>query len=265
MLTGGTTIKPLFQVQPTWARKDAYLDLAREKTAGVEVASFSQGPGLNDPKGRREQTDWYRRTLEGFPSLSYHGAFLDLTPHSQDAALAGLVRARFVDDLKTAAEIGCHRIVFHTGYNPMIKVADYDRLFFEKQIPLWQSLAESHPELIICLENVWEPSPELFHRLVTGVDHPRVRICFDVAHAHVYSQPHRTEEWFDLLGDRIECMHWNDNHGDRDSHLALGEGNIDWQVPLAWLSGQDRVIPTTLEFSDLEKTRQSFEFLEAQT
>ena len=91
----------------------------------------------------------------------------------------------------------------------------------------WPEVLERFPDITVCLENTYEPHPALFRQIMKKVNHPRLRVCLDVAHANVFSED-RPERWFRQLGPWIEHMHWNDNRGDRDNHLAIGDGTVRW-------------------------------------
>ncbi len=63
--------------------------------------------------------------------------------------------------------------------------------------------------------------------LIEGVNSPNFRFCFDTGHYFVFSKA-PLPLWFDLLGEFIVEVHLHDNHGTRDDHLPLGEGEMDF-------------------------------------
>jgi sugar phosphate isomerase/epimerase len=75
-------------------------------------------------------------------------------------------------------------------------------------------------------------TPEELLRLLEGLD---FGICLDIGHAHTA----RTIDDFLRLKDRVINVHIHDNLGDRDSHLPIGEGSIDFKKVLRGLSGYD--------------------------
>jgi len=75
-------------------------------------------------------------------------------------------------------------------------------------------------------------TPQELLRLLEGFD---FGICFDIGHAHTA----RTIDDFLRLKDRVINVHIHDNLGDRDAHLPIGEGNIDFKKVLRGLSGYD--------------------------
>jgi sugar phosphate isomerase/epimerase len=52
-----------------------------------------------------------------------------------------------------------------------------------------------------------------------------IGFCFDIGHAH-FGEGVRAS--FNTMQDRIRSTHLHDNHGERDEHLWIGEGTIDW-------------------------------------
>jgi hypothetical protein len=94
--------------------------------------------------------------MSGFPyPRSYHGAFIDLSLHSDDPAIAEIARQRIARDLETAF-LGCRKIVFHTGFNPLVPLERYEEEFVDRHTAFWPQCADQWPDLTICLENLWE-------------------------------------------------------------------------------------------------------------
>lgn len=82
----------------------------------------------------------------------------------------------------------------------------------------------------LLIENVSYPynHPELYFSWAEQF--PEVKFHFDIGHANIQNDPIEiTKKFFDNLKDRIEHVHIHDNNGERDEHLTLGCGNIDWQ------------------------------------
>ncbi len=73
-------------------------------------------------------------------------------------------------------------------------------------------------------------SPAELLPLLEGLD---LGICLDIGHANTAG----TIDDFLRLKDRLINVHIHDNLGDRDAHLPIGEGNIDFKKVLAGLSG----------------------------
>ena len=245
-----------------WEERERHLSFAAMHGLGLEVTTFCSGAGLNDARVRAERIAALAQDLRGWAwPLSYHGAFMDISLHSPDAEIAAASRRRIRADLTAAQALGCAKVVFHTGFNPQVSVTRYWREVVEGHSQWWPIALEEFPELTVCLENQYESDPALFREILQRADHPRLRMCLDVAHAHAFSTESQGD-WFGAVGRWIAHMHWNDNHGDRDSHLAVGDGTLPWRE--IWeTAGTLQAEPTiVLEMNRIENIKRSLEMLE---
>jgi sugar phosphate isomerase/epimerase len=70
---------------------------------------------------------------------------------------------------------------------------------------------------------------EELRAIYEAVGHPSLRLCLDVGHAFLAGRPVLDA----LLADPdVVHVHVNDNHGQRDEHLAWGDGEISRVVDL---------------------------------
>jgi sugar phosphate isomerase/epimerase len=246
-----------------WNDRAEKIQFALNGGHAIEVAAFATGPAVGNPEARQRMARELRAELEGYPyELSLHGAFIDLPIHSPDPDVARLARQRVTDDLETARQLGCRKAVFHAGYNPLVPLSTYRERFVEAHTQFWRGVSEEFPSLTICLENQWEPEPGILLELMRSVDHSGVRLCLDVAHAFAYSQV-PLDLWISELGPFLGHLHWNDNLGDTDSHLAIGEGAIPWKGLLQDLLEATSSSPPTalIELGSLQDVRQSLNYL----
>ena len=107
---------------------------------------------------------------------------------------------------------------------------------------------------------MWEPDSGVFRSILKAAGHPRLKVCFDVGHAHVFSN-RPAQAWLEELAGEIVYLHLNDNCGDRDSELALGQGNIDWQAIFRAVREMPVQPLVTLEVNSLEAVSKSIELL----
>ena len=68
-------------------------------------------------------------------------------------------------------------------------------------------------------------APEYLYEFLRRIDSPRVGVCFDAGHNHVFCPDRRICADFK---DRIKAVHLHDNDGTRDAHNLPGDGTIDW-------------------------------------
>ena len=80
---------------------------------------------------------------------------------------------------------------------------------------------------------------------------PYLGVCFDTGHANLTG---RFKEEFLILKDKIFTFHIHDNDGKSDSHLALGEGNIQWEKILKLLPKNATWGLEMKRIEDLEKS-----------
>ena len=69
--------------------------------------------------------------------------------------------------------------------------------------------------------------------LFSHISSPRLKFCYDCGHAHCFTPGY---DPLALFGDKMVTMHLHDNHGLRDEHLLIGEGNIDLSLLFSRLS-----------------------------
>ena len=69
-------------------------------------------------------------------------------------------------------------------------------------------------------------TPEDFARLYKETSLSDIGIVLDVGHANLEAQ---TQPFLTQLSDKIWEMHISDNVGEKDEHLGIGYGKINWQ------------------------------------
>ncbi|MBN1485709.1 MAG: sugar phosphate isomerase/epimerase [Chloroflexia bacterium] len=210
--------------------------LAQQQRLGLEIGDLAD-PNLleGDWRPRWQEIAPLLQGLEG--GLSLHGPRSELNPGLRDQGLVAFCRRRYRLALGAAAEIGAGSIVFHTGFNPLIRAPGFDERWIRRSADFWRELAQEAAEagLQVLLENVWEPQPELLRDLVREVGAPNVGACFDVGHANVYSR-RPASEWASCLGRSLRYVHLHNNDGRRDSHAPLEEGTVDFSQLLPQLA-----------------------------
>jgi sugar phosphate isomerase/epimerase len=68
-------------------------------------------------------------------------------------------------------------------------------------------------------------APERLYEFLLRIDSPRIGVCFDSGHNHVFCPDRRIAVDF---ASRIKAVHLHDNDGTRDAHNIPGDGTIDW-------------------------------------
>jgi sugar phosphate isomerase/epimerase len=89
-------------------------------------------------------------------------------------------------------------------------------------------------------------TPDRLQEIVTTAHFEDVGFCFDIGHAH-FGQGVRQS--FEIMQDKIRSTHLHDNHGERDEHLWIGDGTIDWDEAMSLLRTAPHVPAMLLEIS----------------
>lgn len=96
------------------------------------------------------------------------------------------------------------------------------------------------------ISNIGTKSSE-FEYIFNNVNNSNIKLCYDTGHNLINS-----DEYLDILKDKIDLVHLSDNDGENDSHIGIGKGKIE-------LSDLDKILkinPSTLilevEYSELD-------------
>ena len=157
---------------------DAYaVQLANKYQCGYEITAFSYAPMLEDAAAfSRVEAE-----CEEIGSLWLHAPFAELIPCAIDPNVRANAMARFRQTTALAARLGVRRIVVHGGFIPYVYFPEW---YVEQSICFWKEfLADAPDDLLLAVENVMEPGPEMLVEIARGVDDPRLGLCLDVGHA----------------------------------------------------------------------------------
>lgn len=207
-------------------RLQEYKQIADKYQLGFELNDFYAPSVLENPVKQQELIDQYLHT--GIPEGStMHGAFLDVVLFSEDPQIRRIARLRMSQSMEIAKKLGVKGVVFHTNSNPALSGDYYDRRVMEMVSEYIAHLLETYPGIDIYLENMFDANPVLLTRIAGELEfYPGFGICLDYAHAAISGTA--MEVWVDSLAKYIKHIHINDNDLRRDLHLAVGDGDINW-------------------------------------
>ncbi len=209
--------------------KKKVLDYATNENFGLEIQAFVDPNDFSNKKKVLSKIKEYKKMLDQFPNFySIHGPIFDIKPHTVDNEIMKIVKKRVDGTLSIAERIGCKRVIFHTGVNPLISAKREKEFILSKQAEFWDHYVNKYESITICLENMWDFTPVFLKLLMKKVDHERLKICLDTGHLNVYSKSD-IDIWFEELKDYIVHMHLHDNYGESDKHNAIGDGNTEWK------------------------------------
>lgn len=89
-------------------------------------------------------------------------------------------------------------------------------------------------------------TPDRLQEIVRTAHFDDIGFCFDIGHAH-FGMGVRAS--FNTMQDKIRSTHLHDNHGEKDEHLWIGEGTIDWDEAMALLRTAPQVPAMLLEIT----------------
>ncbi len=244
-------------IQPDSSNFDNFLEYAKENDYNLEIASFAFANVL-DSNWREILADYQKKLRDFIGIISIHGAFQDLILHSRDNKIGEIAKSRYNQNLEIAKTLNAKYIVFHGNFNPLINHESYVQNWIEQNARFWRDVISKY-DITILIENVWEPSPEIFRKLLDEVNSPLLKICFDTGHANIFSRI-PVERWFDSIGNDIIYIHVNDNKGEIDNELVPGDGNINWREFSDNLKKYRMSPNIVFEVGTLEKTKQSVKY-----
>jgi len=165
-------------------------------------------------------------------NLTVHAPFVDVNIASPNFAFRRVVLKRLKKSIRLASNLGATFWVFHPGLKTGVS-------HFHPGED-WKLNLRSIRELLdeanrngskITIENTPEPFPFIlksvkdFTRFYEDLGDANLGLTLDIGHANVNGQIH---DFIERFSERLVHVHASDNKGNFDSHLGIGEGNIEW-------------------------------------
>lgn len=241
---------------------EASLQLAGEYGAYFEYNDFFLPAVLDDEEKAEELIAFYKGLSRDRSRDILHGAFLDVTVHSEDVRVREISEYRVRQSLEIGKELGVRGVVFHTNFIPNFRTESYRKHWVESNERFWRKMLAEYADIEILMENMFDEEPFLLAQLAERMqDEPRFGVCLDYAHACVFGDAKRIGTWADALMPYTHHIHINDNDLQVDMHKAVGRGQIDWSefTKLVKDSGQE---PSVLvEVRSVNEQRASLEHM----
>ncbi len=158
-----------------------------------------------------------------------HAPFSDLNPASMNEKVRKLVIECIEDAIKGAYELDSSIVVVHPGYIPELWKNYLDDILDNNFSTLLEivEIAEDY-DIIIGLENMPNYKGLLcreyneIKKLINEIDSKNLKMTLDVGHANTVGNV------LDFINKDIVHIHIHDNNGVEDEHLAVGDGNINF-------------------------------------
>jgi sugar phosphate isomerase/epimerase len=136
----------------------------------------------------------------------------------------------------------------------------------ERNVEFWKPLAQYAADhgVTVALENMWEFDPTIIIDLLEAVNHPNLRACLDIGHAHLFSEANITlQDWLRVVEPWLVHCHMNNNNGKIDEHHGFDfeRGVINYKEVLRMVH-ELTVQPTiVLEMDTVQDMRESLYYL----
>lgn len=244
--------------------------LAAEYGCAFEYNDFFLPKVMDDVMEQEAIIADYRKYREGLPdgeqaesgfsADTMHGAFLDVTIHSDDPLIRDASMLRVRQSMEIAKSMGLRGVVFHTGRLAGFRAAGYLQNWRDRNEAFFRELASSCPEQQIYMENMFDEAPDVLAGLAEKMrDVKNFGICLDYAHAMLSKCPGR--EWIATLAPDIRHIHINDNDLQNDLHLAVGSGTLDWQEFDSLIREYRVEAPVLVEVNGYEAQKESLRYM----
>ena len=237
------------------------VELALQHDLGIEVMAFAF-PNALDGDWKALVAD-YRSQLSRVRGLiTLHGPFMDMAPGSPDKLIIEATMNRYKHALQIAQELEAELVVFHANFLSQVHTEEYRLGWTRRNIDFWGTLV-SYASILgvtIAIENMWEFDPYLIGDVLKTVEHPRLRACLDIGHAHLYSRV-PFETWVKTAAPYLAHVHLNNNDGEDDVHRALPDGVLNYRELLEPLRALPNPPSLVLEMDRVDDMRASLPYL----
>ena len=192
-------------------------------------------------------------------STTLHAPFNGFNPGSSKKKARNASLKIADQSLLLAEKLHAKRIVFHPGlaYGSEGKKLG---LWVKNNLDFWPDFLARAAEIdcIICIENIYEATPDVFMNLLTTINSPQMGHVLDLGHWNIFGTG-KLLDWLNTTAPYLKHLHLHDNHGERDEHLAIGQGYVPFSTLFEWLKTTKASPTITLENHSLPDTELSLQ------
>ena len=245
---------------PDRADMERMCSLAAVYGCAFEYNDFYIAEVMDDLARQEEAIADYGKYRDDFSGDTMHGAFLDVTIHSDDPLIRDASMLRVRQSMEIAKRMGLKGIVFHTGRLAGFRASNYLKNWCDRNVSFFTEIALQYPGQQIYMENMFDEAPDIMAGLAEKMkDIGNFGICLDYAHAMLSRCSGR--EWIETLAPYIRHMHINDNDLENDLHLAVGAGRLDWQEFDGLIRQYQVEAPVLVEVNGYKAQKESLEYM----
>ncbi len=191
-------------------------------------------------------------------SCTIHAPFTDLSLGALDPEIRRVSLERLSTSVDLAALFKAKALICHTGFDSRHYLGLKDKWIDNAVDSLGRLLERVEKGTTpLALENVYELDPDIHQELFSRLESKMLGFCLDLGHQRVFSAT-RLDGWLDALGKRLVHLHLHDNNGKYDEHLAIGQGNLDFDSLFRWLQENQKRPLMTIEAHDEQAVIPSF-------
>jgi sugar phosphate isomerase/epimerase len=154
-------------------------------------------------------------------------------PLSDDPAHVDFLLRATLRSIEICELLGIKNTVVHNGFAKELSKEEWfvrNKAFYEQLFPTMERCGVN----VLCENSTRANMKEMYfinsgrdmREFIEYVDHPLVHGCWDTGHANCEGEQY---DEIMAIGDELYAIHYNDNHGAKDEHLApfLGQLNHD--------------------------------------
>ncbi len=197
-------------------------------------------------------------------STTLHAPFSGFNPGSRKKRTHNAALKLADQSLSLAEKLHAKRIVFHPGltYGSDRKKLD---IWLKNNLLFWpEFLARATAiDCTICIENIYETTPDIFIDLLTAMNSPHMGHVLDIGHWNIFGTG-KLLEWLNATAPYLKHLHLHDNHGEQDEHLPIGQGYVPFSTLFEWLKTTKAPPTITLENHSLPDTELSLQVMQKQ-
>ena len=244
--------------------------LASQYRLGIEVMAFAF-PDVLDGNWQHLLQEYKHALREVRGPITVHGPFLDMAPGSPDKRINEICKSRYKHGIHVAAELNARCIVFHANFIAAIHNLEYRHGWHERNLIFWRDMADYAADhgVPIAIENMWEFDPYIISDLLREINHPYLRACIDVGHAHLFSiqqdEKLSFEVWLRTMEPYLIHFHMNNNDGKLDVHRGFPDGVLDYNSILKRIRQMRHQATMTLEMDHVSDMRASLPYFDLPT
>lgn len=185
-------------------------------------------------------------------AVTVHAPFMDLNPGALEPLVREATLRRWMQTLEVADILQARVVVLHPGFDRW-RYGGQTRPWIDACLEFFPPLLEqaARQQCLLVLENIFEETPDSLAAVLKALDSPWMGHCFDAGHWRLFAKCSMAE-WFSVLGPHVRHLHVHDNSGDRDAHLAIGEGDIDFSGLFKLVAHLHQPPTMTLEIHDCD-------------